>query len=49
MKLQNRVYEVKSKGRGACRARLTKEQAKALFEIMENNQLEFESIKFLHN
>ena len=43
------VYEVKARGRGVCLVRLTKSQAKALFQLMEENKLEFESIQFLHN
>jgi hypothetical protein len=46
---QSGVYEVRVRGRGLCLARLTKTQAKALFEIMEGGQLEFELINFKHN
>ena len=46
---QSGVYEVKARGRGLCLARLTKSQAKALFEIFDAGQLELESIQFKHN
>ena len=49
MKYQNGVYQVKTKGRGVCLAKLTTSQAKALFEILESGQLEIESINFIHN
>lgn len=49
IKYQNGVYEVKTRGRGVCLARLTKKQAKTLIEIMDAGQLEFESIEFKHN
>lgn len=47
--LQQGVYEVKIRGRGLCLVRLTKSQAKALMEIKESGQLEFETIEFKHN
>jgi hypothetical protein len=37
-------YEIKYRGRGIIYATLTASQAKALFEIMKKNMLEFESI-----
>lgn len=49
MKYQNGIYEVKIKGRGLYSPKLTGEQAKALCEIMNNEQLEIERITFKHN
>lgn len=42
-------YEIKYKGRGVIHANLTTLQAIVLFQIMKDNQMEFESIQPVEN
>lgn len=44
---QSGKYEIKYTGRGIVHANLTALQARAIFEIMKKDEMEFESIQLL--